>query len=194
MIFRFIQSIIEIDTKAYHFVHDAIKNSFLDKWMPIVTDINNWKWLLIIGWLALFILGGKKGRLVCIIIIVTILLADNLTSYIIKPFFGRIRPNVLLEITTEGGQSRSYSLSFPSNHAANIFALAMVLSWYYRKLFLLWFTIAVIVGFSRVYVGVHYPLDVVAGALVGITCAICVILITNRVQQWFTKRTGYLIK
>jgi undecaprenyl-diphosphatase len=159
MIYALIQKIKEIDYQLFYFVQYNFRNSIFDKWMPIITDYHNWTWLIIIGWLALFFFGGKKGKIACIILIITILFADNLSSYVLKPFFGRLRPN---DIT---------SFSFPSNHAINIFALAMILSWYYRKSTLVFFTIACLVGFSRIYIGVHYPLDVAAGAIVGVTCA-----------------------
>ena len=149
----------------------------MDKWMPIITNLENWIWLLILGWLALFIFGGRRGRLACIAIILAVLLADNLCSYVLKPYFGRVRPSVLL------GMSTGVSCSFPSNHAANVFAMAAALSWYYRKLSVIWFAGAAMVGFSRVYIGVHFPLDVVGGAVLGILCAGLVVWIINAVDK-----------
>lgn len=172
-----IQKIKEIDLEFFHFIHETIKNPFLDKWMPIVTDTDNWIWPLALGWLALFIFGGRKGRLTCILLVVVVLFCDNLVSYILKPFFGRVRPNVEL------GLASSPSPSFPSNHATNAFAIAFVLSWYYRRLIPIWFLWAVTVGFSRIYVGVHYPFDIIGGLIVGIACAPTVIWIGNYVVR-----------
>lgn len=177
MISLLIQKIKEIDLQLFNFFNQTLKNPVFDRWIPIVGDYGNWFWLLIFGWLILFIFGGHKGRLVCILAIVTVLIADNLTSYILKPFFGRLRPNVSIEL------AHTVSPSFPSNHATNVFALAMVLGWYYRKLSPIWFIGAGIVGFSRVYTGVHYPFDIVGGAFVGIICALFVIWVSSRVKE-----------
>lgn len=188
MIFVLFQKIMEMDLAVFNYIQQNLKNPFLDILMPIITDLGNWTWFLITGWLALFILGGKRGRLVCITAIIAILVVDNLTSYVIKPFFGRVRPNVLLEMSSIGELSRAYSPSFPSNHAANIFTLAMILSWGYRKFLVLWFGIAVIVGFSRIYIGAHYPLDVIAGAIVGMSCAIFFIWLNNYILKHLKRR------
>lgn len=177
MISLFIEKIKGIDYQLFHFINQGLKNPFLDRWMPIITNMDSWMWLLVLGGIALFIFGGNKGRLVCILTIVALLIADNLVSYILKPFFGRVRPLIPLEL------AHTVSPSFPSNHATNVFTLAMVLSWYYKKLSPIWFTGALIVGFSRVYIGVHYPSDIVGGAFVGIVCAFFVIWIGNRLYR-----------
>lgn len=178
MISILLEKIKGIDHQVFDFIHHTLKNPFLDTWMPFITNFDNWTWLFITGLAALFIFGGKKGRLVCAVIIITLLFADNFNSYILKPFFGRLRPNAILDAT-------SPSFSFPSNHAVNIFALAAILSWYYRKLFPIWLTIACIVGFSRIYVGVHYPLDIVGGLFVGVTCALVIIWLVEKITNKF---------
>jgi undecaprenyl-diphosphatase len=61
--------------------------------------------------------------------------------------------------------------TFPSGHAATSFAAAMILSTANPRLGPLWFLLATAIGFSRVYVGVHYPLDVIGGAVLGIAVA-----------------------
>lgn len=174
MIHFLFQKFKGIDEQLFYLINQGLKNPFLDKWMPIVTNIDNWLWLLVLGWIALFIFGGRKGRLVCISAIIAVLIADNLVSYILKPFFGRTRPLVPLEL------AHTVSPSFPSNHATNVFAIAMILSWYYKRLSPVWFTGASIVGFSRIYIGVHYPSDVIGGAFTGIVCALFVIWVGNR--------------
>ena len=177
MISFLLQKIKEIDWQIFHLMSTTIKNPFLDKWMPIITNLENWIWLLVLGWVVLFIFGGRRGRLACIAVILAVLLADNFCSYVLKPYFGRVRPSVLL------GLSTGVSCSFPSNHAANVFAMASVLSWYYRRFLVVWFTAAVIVGFSRIYIGVHFPTDVIGGATLGILCAGVVIWLINAVDN-----------
>ncbi|MCH8157186.1 MAG: phosphatase PAP2 family protein [Nitrospinae bacterium] len=64
--------------------------------------------------------------------------------------------------------SCSNSFSFPSNHAINSFTAATLLSLSYKKIAFVLYTIAILIGYSRVYLGVHYPSDVLAGAVCGI--------------------------
>lgn len=183
MISLLLQKIKEIDYQLYYFISQTDKNPFFDKWMPIITNIENWIWIITLGWAAVFIFGGRKGRMACILLVIAVLIADNLNSFVLKPFFGRVRPNVI-----SGDFSGAPSLSFPSNHAVNVFAMAMVLTWYYRRLWGIWFSGAGIVGYSRVYIGVHYPFDIVGGAVVGVTCALCIIWVGNRIEKMIRRK------
>jgi undecaprenyl-diphosphatase len=82
---------------------------------------------------------------------------------------GRLRPcNALDAEHCRLLVGASSAKSFPSAHAANSFAMATVASWGYRKLAPLFFLVAAIVAYSRIYVGLHYPLDALGGAALGI--------------------------
>ena len=73
--------------------------------------------------------------------------------------------------------------SFPSGHTGTSFAAAVVLFLSYPKKYSFWFLVlAFLIGFSRLYVGVHYPTDVLAGALIGTVIAVCVYIVGTKAQ------------
>ena len=126
-----------------------------------------WTIPILIGVIILSIKGGKRGKISSAILVIAIILADYSSAQILKPFFQRLRPShELIDgirlLVPKGGK-----YGFVSSHAANIFAAATVLSYFYIKYKKLFFTIAVLVAFSRVYVGVHYPADIFFGSLLG---------------------------
>jgi undecaprenyl-diphosphatase len=75
------------------------------------------------------------------------------------------------------------SFSFPSSHATNIFTGMIIFSFVYPKLRIGLLAVAALVAYSRVYVGVHYPLDIVAGTALGVACATIIIIIYKVVSR-----------
>ena len=98
--------------------------------------------------------------------------------------------NALSDVRLLVGCTKSFS--FPSGHATNAFAVATYLSYNYRRYFPCFFFMAVIIAYSRIYVGVHYPLDVASGALVGGIGALLAIEADKKfspvVVLWFNKK------
>jgi undecaprenyl-diphosphatase len=118
--------------------------------------------------------GGKNGRVISILLIFVLIVSDQLSSALIKPLVGRYRPCHLYDnlrlLVNCGGR-----YAFPSSHASNISAFAVLFSYFYRKWMIGFVVVAIIVGFSRIYVGVHYPLDVLSGYVVGSISAFLII-------------------
>ena len=107
-------------------------------------------------------------------VILAIGLSTLLTDTILKPLIARSRPYVhYTDIDVIG--VRQANASFPSSHASNAFAAAYAMSRAFPGARVIFWTIAVLVAFARVYVGVHYPSDVVFGGLVGLAAAAFVV-------------------
>ena len=111
----------------------------------------------------------RKSLLILGLSLLTVGISDPVCNRLIKPAVHRLRP-CNPEVDIPGGRfliGRKTSHSFPSSHAMNMFAQAALFSFFYRKRAAWFFLFAAIIGFSRIYVGVHYPLDVLGGAVFG---------------------------
>mgnify|MGYP001223215165 FL=1 len=164
-----IDKIVEIDKQMMVFLNKTISNPIFDFIMPIITNQNFLVFfgVILIGYLAYY--GGKRGRITIVVLLIAAGFSDAMCFQIIKPWVGRIRPShefyeYINVLVSKGGK-----YSFPSNHAANSFAFATVLSYFYDSNRTLIYILASVIAFSRVYVGVHYPLDIVFGSIIGYT-------------------------
>lgn len=174
--------LVNIDITLFYFFNGTLSNSFFDKLMPFITNHNHWILLYTFVVVSLLWKGGKKGRICVLLLFITIALSDQISSSLIKEAVGRIRPchfldDVNLLVPCGGGKS------FPSSHAVNNFSAALVLSFFYREYKWIFFSIAALMAFSRVYVGVHYPFDVIVGAIIGLLIAFSIILIYKSIAK-----------
>ena len=115
-------------------------------------------------------------------------LATVTVDYVMKPLIERQRPFTSIPAVKVLAH-RPKDPSFPSGHAGNAFAAATVLARALPAWQAAWWTLAVLIAFSRVYVGVHYPADVVAGALTGVLCATAVLLASAALTRSGVKGT-----
>ncbi len=116
--------------------------------------------------IALLIVYKHKGLAFILTVAVTIALSDSSGHYILKEGFARLRPcHVLPDLVNVIRCSNSFS--FPSNHAVNSFAAATLLSLCFRNMTLMVYAFALLISYSRIYLKVHYPFDVLGGAIYG---------------------------
>lgn len=170
-----LEYLIEIDKLLFIFINQNLVNSFCDSLMPVLTDWDKTLAGRIIIFLSVILLafkGGKKGRILLVLLVITVAISDQLNSSIIKQLIGRPRPCHLIDGAMVIDQIRllvncGSGFSFPSSHATNYFAAATLISFFYTKAKWLFFAFASSIAFSRVYIGVHYPADILAGALEG---------------------------
>ena len=185
--------LLEIDAAVFLFFNRTLGNPVFDWLMPIVTNAHYWRIPILVIWLSLMIWGKKKGRITAFLVVIILVLSDQLSSAVVKPWIGRVRPCFALE-NVRLLIDQPNSNSFPSSHAANISAMATLFTLQYPRFKWIYIAIAVIISYSRIAVGVHYPLDVLGGAFLGIGCAWIVILlneqITSRIDQFNKNRRG----
>lgn len=169
------QQIKDIDQALFYQINGVWHYPILDAVLPWTRHSNNWIPLYIglLGWL-IYQVGWKTLKWL-LFALMNVGLTDQISSSVFKPFFHRLRPcndpalfgktRLLLEQCAGG-------FSFTSSHAANHFGIAMFIfmTWggtqkKYTRFFFVW---AGVIAFAQIYVGVHYPLDIVGGTIIGL--------------------------
>ena len=169
-----------LDQTLFYFINVDLANPVTDLIMPIITSDNLLRVLYAGAMLILLWKGNSRLRWLVGFSALTLLLADQMSSNFLKHWIARERPchtltDIHLLVTCGSG------FSMPSSHAANMFAQTGLFALRYPKHRLYLFSAAVLVSLSRVFVGVHYPADIVVGAVVGLTIAIAVAAVYERV-------------
>jgi len=157
----------EWDRQLFYWLFEGMRADWLTPLMLFLSEGNKWwsvRVALLLLWLWLVWRGGRM-RVFALLLIPTLMVSNELCD-LLKSWVGRMRPCIALPIEPLVG--RLSSPSFPSAHAANmasLMALAGTVGGWRVALGLLW--LPLLVGLSRVYVGVHYPSDVLGGWLLG---------------------------
>lgn len=166
-----------LDFTILDYIRDNLSNALLDKIMPLFTHLGDAGIIWII--LAVYLLIMKKYRKYGIIMVLALILDFLLCNILLKEIVGRARPfevRPYIDIIINKPQDPS----FPSGHTAISFAAASVLFYLDKRTGIFSIIIASIIAFSRLYLYVHYPTDVLAGIIVGVLCGIISINIYKR--------------
>jgi membrane-associated phospholipid phosphatase len=186
-----------LDLALFHYINGALANPFFDWLMPILSG-NGVPWLpaVIVAVPAVFIWGSTRLKICTLLMVLVVAAGDGLIINNLKDTVQRHRPFVTLpDARLFGETGKGYvaplpdgSLpptanhhSFPSAHSANWFAIATVAFLFYRRSAKFLFPLAATVAISRVYNGVHYPSDVLAGAFLGAGYAIALVIATQTI-------------
>ncbi len=152
--------------------------------MPVVTKLKNWYPIIGIVLIGLFWSNYRKATIFVLILAIGLTIGDQLSSNLLKKTICRVRP-CYAETQARVLTNRSRSFSFPSSHAANTTLFFWIFTYFYRRHRSWLWLIPLIIGYSRIYTGVHYPLDVVGGWALGTLIAFLVIIITEKLAiRW----------
>lgn len=172
-----------LDLALFRFFNQRLANPVFDWLMPLLSGHRLFVPLVLGVLLLLAWRGGARGRVMVGFAFLAVVLGDMLICATLKNAVGRPRPFVdLADARVLIGKGLSGSM--PSSHAANWFAAAMVTLIYYRRAGIGMLVMGAAVAFSRVYNGVHYPSDVVAGAILGAGYAAMLVWAGDRLWRW----------
>ncbi|ARS40565.1 phosphatase PAP2 family protein [Sphingobacteriaceae bacterium GW460-11-11-14-LB5] len=186
-----IESIQQFDVELFLKIHRGLSNGFFDWLMPLMR--NRFFWSPLYLFIVVFCIKQykKQGYYIIGMVLFTFAMGDLIASRVIKPMVSRVRPCNDLSLTNDiiHRVPCGSGLSFPSAHATNHFAIAVFLICLFysrwKPILPIGICWAFIISFAQVYVGVHYPVDVTTGALLGITIGIICSRIFKKLQPDF---------
>lgn len=167
----------QIEGELLFWIQNIFSCPFLDRTMPFISWLGNkgMIWILIA---ITLILAGKKTRKWGFLMLFSLAAEALLINVVMKPMIARERPfdTWMLDILV----SEPHDFSFPSGHASAAFCAAVTAFFMNRKFGMIMFVFAFLMAFSRLYLLVHYPTDVLAGAILGAGTSLFVGLIFLR--------------
>lgn len=170
---EFIQN---IDNAVLEFIRIHMSSGILDHIMPFITRLGSGALIWIV--VALVFLASKKYRIDGLLLIISLLLCGLIGNIILKPLIARIRPfdvNTAIQLLI----AKPTDFSFPSGHSMTSFASATMIFHANRRMGIAAFILAALIAFSRLYLYVHYPSDIIAGILIGALISVATINIYN---------------
>lgn len=191
-----LDQLIQLDQHIFLAINQGLSNPLFDWLMPILR--NRFFWIPLYAFLVFIMLKkySKRGGVILLFFVLSFGITDFFSASIIKPAVERLRPcnDPVFRTNVRSLVPCGSGYSFPSTHAANHFAMGLFLiTLFYKKwkwiipLALLW---AFSISFAQVYVGLHYPIDVTIGALIGSVIGCSTGIILQKIMPYQTWKTG----
>ncbi|GIL21694.1 MAG: phosphatase PAP2 family protein [Bacteroidota bacterium] len=190
-----LENLIEWDKKFLIWLNSHHAD-WLDPIMYLITHTAFW--IPLYGFLIFLVFKTykKEGWIILIGAALTVLLCDQITSSFMKPFFERLRPShdpSLAGLLHHVNEYRGGRFGFSSGHAANTFGVSLFV-WLILHSHIRWigaiFIWATIMTYTRIYLGVHFPGDILVGGLIGLTCGWLSYKATQTLLKWYRNKKG----
>jgi len=170
----FLNQVVALDAGLFSFA-SSLYNPYLDLFFNLITYVGSsafWILLIVLFWL-------KNKKKISLHLLYAFIL-DTASILLLKFIFLRPRPSEVFNL----GIDIEIGPSFPSGHTERAFSGAFVLSNYYKKYRILFYSLSILIAFSRIYIGLHFPLDTLIGAINGILFgAISLLIPTKRIEK-----------
>ena len=175
----------ELDQELLLALNQGLGCTQLDPVMRLLSSSTLWLVVSLAVATTLIVRYRVKGLLVTVAMLLGIGIADPLVGLVLKPLAGRLRPcEDMIDVIRVAAECRG-GWSFPSNHAANAAALTAALGHGFRRSLVYCVPLVLAVGVSRIYLGMHYPSDVLTGYAVGAVCGVAASWVIHRVaRRW----------
>jgi len=174
--------ICSLDAKIILWIQENLRNPILSSIFITITKTGDAGFLFIV--LGSLLLCFSRTRKTGAVFLLALVLNFILNTLILKNIFARPRPFQSLEMLSTLVPSPP-GFSFPSGHTSSAFSCMVTLFFTGKKFAPYALIYSILMGFSRVYVGVHYPSDVIIGALVGVVCAYLSVFVSNAYEKRF---------
>lgn len=186
-----IDQIVHIDQEIFLAINQGLNNPIFDWLLPILR--NPYTWAPLYLFLVIFFIKtyGKTGILIVVMTLATFGASDAVSSHLIKKSIKRVRPcnDIVFKQEVNIRVRCGSGFSFTSSHATNHFALAFFWIVLFRRKWkhAMWLCItwATLISISQIYVGVHYPFDILCGAILGILIGLAMGYIFKKIKPEF---------